>query len=401
MPPTEHAILGASSSHRWMECPGSIRLADPLPDDETSIYAAEGTVAHEIGETCLREGEPATAHIGETHEQDGFEIEVDQEMVGAVQEYVDYVRGQGFDPEHEGHFLEHRFNLAPLDPPRPMFGTADCTLWDEESGTLEIIDYKHGRGVTVDAVGNPQLRYYALGAVLELNVKPDLIRMTIVQPRGHHEDGTIRSDEITFEELIQFKKELWQAAEATTDPDAPLNPGDHCQFCKARAICPAQRDLAMEVAKTDFDTYTPPSPDSLTTEEMVKVLAVSSNLQSWLKDVEKHAISLLDRGEEVPGFKLVEGRSNRQWVDEEAADKYLRGKGLKVDERAPRKFVSPYAAEKALKKAGLLDSAQKLEELIEKPQGKPTLAPVDDKRPALPPSAQDDFKEEEVAEGKA
>lgn len=389
MPPTEHAILGASSSHRWMECPGSIRLAEPIPDEETSIYAAEGTVAHDLGERALTENVAAESFAGETYEVEGFEIEVTDEMTSAVQEYVDYVRARGFDSEHEGHFLEHRFNLAPLDPPRPMFGTADCTLWD--GSTLEIIDYKHGRGVTVDAVGNPQLRYYALGAVLELNVKPDLIRMTIVQPRGHHPDGIIRSDEITFAELIEFKKELFEAAEATTDPEAPLNPGDHCQFCKARAICPAQRDLAMEVAKTDFDTYTPPSPDSLTTEEMVKVLVVSSNLQSWLKDVEKHAISMMDRGEDVPGFKLVEGRSNRQWTDEEEADKYLRGKGLKVDERAPRKFVSPYAAEKALKKAGLLDSARKLDELIEKSQGKPTLAPVDDSRPALPPSAQDDF----------
>lgn len=397
MPPTTHASLGASSSHRWMACPGSVALSEGIPDS-TSPYAIEGTAAHDLGEMALAKGFDCDVWLGTEIKvterlEDGrievHHVEVTEEMCEAVQVYVDHVRKQ-HEAAGEGAelMLERKFDLSPLNPPGPMFGTSDAVIWAPTTRVLDISDYKHGQGVAVDATENSQLRYYALGAVVALNKKPDLIRMTIVQPRASHPAGIIRTDEMTWDELVSFKSELFAAGARTQEPDAPLVPGEHCRFCKAQAICPAQRKMAIEVAQSEFDVEPEPvltPAEQLTEEQLALVLEKADLIRNWLGAVESHVVSLLDRGQEVVGWKLVEGRSNRRWKDEEHVETVL--VGILGDEAHEKKLLSPAKAEKALKGIGTkLDP-----DLVEKPAGRPKLVPAHDARPALLPSAQDEF----------
>jgi len=396
MPPKRHAVLGASSSERWMACPGSVRMSEGQPDD-VSIYAIEGTAAHELAEYCLREGQDAADKVGDVYTipermPDGttqlHQIEVTEEMAEAVQVFLDHVRSRWDDADV---WLELAMSLKSLDPPEDMFGTGDVVIWHQgapppinEPSLLEIIDYKHGRGVVVDAIENSQLRYYALAAVVTLGLRPERIRMTIVQPRAPHPDGPIRSEEIDAAELVAFKRELFAAAEATQAPDAPLVVGDHCKFCRGLATCPAQKQHATEVTLAAFPEVEPPAPETLTPGDLAVVLAAKDGLSAWLAAVEAHARGLLERGEDVPGFKLVEGRKgHRKWADEEAADKWLARRKLKVAERYKRSLVSPAQAEKLMKQAG----TQLPDDLVTQADGKRKIAPAGDSRPALPPAA--------------
>lgn len=392
MPPTTHAKLGASSSHRWMNCAGSIRMSEGI-EDVGSDYAREGTAAHEVGERCLRHGTDAIAYldtiVAVEDEQGVHHFTVTEEMAEAVQVYVDHIRNRieelgGADAVTM--FVEHRFDLTPLNPPGPMYGTSDCTLWVPEARHLDVNDYKHGAGVAVDATENSQLMMYALGAVVELGKRPETIRVTITQPRGHHPAGIIRSYDFTWAELIAFKEELFDRARATEDPDAPLNPGEWCRFCPAAPTCPAKREQTQLVTQDMFDVVAPPeeagtlpAPENITDEQLAFILHNSGQVMDWLRSVEAHVMRRLERGK-FPGYKLVEGRSNRRWRDEDAVDTYLRGRGLKKDERYKSKLISPAQAEKALKGR---DGPPLPERLWEKPEGKPKLVPEHDKRPAL------------------
>lgn len=401
MAPTLHAKLGASSSHRWMNCPGSINASEGI-EDEGSDYAREGTAAHEVGERCLRHGTDAIVYLDTVvaveDEQGTHHFTVTEEMCEAVQVYVDHIRRRIGEMGGEGvvtMFVEHRFNLERLNPPGPMFGTSDCTLWCEATRHLDVNDYKHGAGVAVDATENSQLMMYALGAVVELNKRPETIRVTITQPRGHHPDGIIRSYDFTWDELVAFKEELFQRARDTEDPDAPRVAGEWCRFCPAIATCETKKAQANLVAQGAFDVVAPPeeeqelpAPGTLSDEQLSFVLHHSGQVMDWLRAVEAHVMGKLERGTDFPGYKLVEGRSNRRWKDEEATDKYLRGRGLKKDERFKMKLVSPAQAEKALKG---LDGPPLPERLWEKPTGKMKLVPESDKRPAIQRGAENVF----------
>jgi hypothetical protein len=378
MPPGAHATLGASSASRWMACPGSVRLSAGLPDHE-SPYAKEGTAAHDLAERALRKGLDPDVWLDT--EIDG--VLVTEEMVEAVRVYVDHVRRRA---EGKTLLLEHKFDLSPLNPPGPMFGTSDATVWCPTERVLDVIDYKHGQGVAVDASGNPQLRYYGLGAVLALGERPEVIRLTIVQPRAYHHAGVVRTDEMVFEDLVSFKRELMELAGRTIDQAAPLMAGDHCRFCKALPVCPEQKRLALEVAQGDFTVITPPAPETLTLDEIQTVLGAADQLRSWLGAVESHVFGLLDRGEEVPGWKLVDKRATRKWRDEADAETYLL-RELGSEDAYTRKPLSPAQAEKALKALKIkLD-----EEMVEKVSSGKKLAPDTDPRTARLPSAQEDF----------
>lgn len=409
MPPTTHAKLGASASHRWMNCPGSIQQSEGI-EDNSSKYAREGTAAHELGERILHQRMKLQG--GRAHDFIGVEIPVEyeeggetlvehwtvtEEMADAVQVYVDHVQSRideldALDEEGCEVFIEHRFNLAKLNPPGPMFGTSDCTIWHEGSRHLDVNDYKHGAGVAVDATENSQLMTYALGAVVEIGKRPDTIRVTITQPRGHHPEGIIRSYDFGWDELIAFKEELFEAARRTEEEDAPLVPGEWCRFCPAHATCPAKREQANLVAAGAFDVAPPagalPDPGDIGDEQLQFIMANAGQVMDWLRAVEAHVMARLERGEEFPGYKLVEGRSNRRWKDEEAVDKYLRGRGLKKGERYVSKLVSPAQAEKLLKP---LEGPDLPERFWEKPEGKLKLVPEADKRPAIQRVAQDVF----------
>lgn len=394
MPPTLHAILGASGSKRWMTCPGSVALSEGLPD-RTTFAATEGTAAHELGELALRANEDAASFIGSRIDVEGTEVEVTEEMAEAVQLYIDTVKAATFRPKPGNPhiavvgqlFLERQFSLEALNPPAPMFGTSDAIIWHEGEGHLHVLDYKHGRGVVVDAIGNPQLAYYALGAVLALEVVPQTITMTIVQPRASHRDGPVRSWTITFEELKAFKHQLFAAAELTQQPNAPIVPGDHCRFCRASPVCPAQKDRATALAQSEFEAFAPPAPATLSLDELVTVLNAADAFNEWLRSVESHALTLLEQGQEVPGWKLVEKRATRKWADEAAICQFLDEHMVARSEAYIEKLKSPAQLEALLKKQKI-----KLpEDLVVKQSSGLKMARDTDPRPAQLPSAQTDF----------
>lgn len=398
MPATEHAALGGSSAHRWMECPGSVRLSEEVPDRPTSEYAIEGSAAHELAEKCLVSGKHPDSFVdGEiVVEDDGQEhvVPVTEEMARAVSVYTEHVE-ERLAEGHDTFFVEMRVSLDRLDPPAPMFGTADAVWWDDETRTLDMVDYKHGRGVVVEVEENPQLMYYALGAVLELGVKPDTLRTTIVQPRADHEDGPVRSWTFGWDELVAFKEKLMAAAEATTAPDAPVGPvGSHCRFCPAKAICPAQHDNALVVAQDSFEVMEedgPPPPDTLTRDQHLQILQVGPILEDFIREVRQHVKERMERGEEFPEYKLVQKRARRYWKDEDEARAWMEEQGIDPDRKKTR---SPYQAEQAAKE---LDDVEVPEEMWEKKSSGLKLVHESNPREAVTPAllAADAFAEEE------
>jgi hypothetical protein len=385
MPPGQHSELGASSSDRWMNCPGSVALSRGLPDS-TSSYATEGTAAHDLSERALRTGLDCLVWLDTEIPVAGQHVLVTEEMAEAAQVYVDYVRGR---VETGAELLiEQKFDLGKLNPPGPMFGTADAVLWWPKTRTLEICDYKHGQGVVVEAVENSQFAYYALGAVLKLGKKPKLIRMTVAQPRAYHPAGPVRSHEFTYEQLVDFKRELFARAELAMQDNAPLAAGDHCRWCKVAAKCPERLRVASELAQSEFGVevaVAPPKPELLTTEQLVGILQHKDAIEKWLEEVYSYAFKALERGEELPGYKLVDKRSSRKWKDEEEAERVVGN--LLGEEAYTRKFVSPAQAEKLLK--GF--STKLPERLVEKVSSGKKLAPDSDPRTAKLPAAQEDF----------
>lgn len=370
-----HAVLGASASHRWLNCPGSVALSEGIPGT-TSPHAEEGTRAHELLEAKLRQNDSAITAALTAARQAGDDID---ELINAVSVAVDHVRGL------EGaKMYEERVDLEALNPPGPMYGTVDVAVWNAGTGTLEIVDYKHGQGVVVEVEDNTQLAFYALGMILRLRVKPELIRCTVVQPRAHHQDGPVRTMEMSWDEMKAFKDRLIAGAEAAMSDDPQVGPvGDHCRWCKAKAICPAQRDNAMELAQIEFDVVDNepllPAPAGLDPDHLSLILTRAGLVEDWLAAVRQYAHDLIDAGEEVPGYKLVEGRRSRQWQDEEAAEAWLRQR-FKVAEVFTKKLASPAQAEKLVKGRARLEIP---EEMILVVGGKPKLAPADSPKPAL------------------
>jgi hypothetical protein len=377
-----------------MNCPGSIALSEGLPEPADSEASILGTCAHELVEECLTNGEDASYYLGEYVTAKNEARLVDAAMVAGVQMMLDEVRTirdeYAADDCGTEMMVEARFDLSPLNPPGPMFGTGDVVIWVPSKKLLHVIDYKNGSGVVVEAKGNPQLRYYALGASVHLKKVPDEVIVTIVQPNADHPDGPIRSDFFLREDLIEFKRELFEAAAKTQEPGAPIRPGKWCRWCKAHAVCPAQMNLAQETAMVVFeddaictDEVTPLT--TLTLEDISNVLQHAPVVMDWLRKVEAHALELAEKGTDIPGYKLVTGRSNRRWTDPEAASKYLQRKGYRLAERTTQKLVSPKQAEVLLKSKG--HDLGYISKFWEKPEGKAKLAPDQDSRPALPPAA--------------
>jgi len=383
MPPTTHARLGASSAHRWMKCAGAPRLESQMPDT-TSVYAIEGSAAHAVAESCLRNGTDPNDSVGGYIAVGGTDeaVLVTQEMADAVSVFVQYVRSLMAAPGAKYEF-ELRVSLADLKPPQPMYGTADAVVWQPEAsgGTLIVADFKYGQGVLVEAENNPQLMYYALGAVLSFRVRPSQIVLAVVQPRAEHEDGPVRTATISWDDLVAFRRELMDAARAATEPDAPVGPvGDHCKFCRAKAICPAQRSTAVAVAQSEFDALPaagPPPPEALTQDQLVEVLSKAHYIEDWLASVREYAKRQLEQGKEVPGWKLVAKRATRRWADEAAAEAFLRKK-YRVADIFRKTLISPAQAEKL--------GAVPAELIVAKSSGY-NLAPESNPRPAITPGA--------------
>ena len=350
-----HSHIGASSAHRWMNCPGSVALYDQLTCRRTSEYAAVGTAAHTICERCLREGKEPLSFLGQTIDVDGDMVEVTEDMVSATTIYVAQVR---LDQHRHGGKLvvEQSFDLSWLHP--GMFGRNDASLLpDQVFGTLRVYDYKNGR-MPVAAENNPQLMYYALGALGEKNLMSvETVEMTIVQPHAIGKD-VIDTWACPVEGVYDWaQKVLKPAAEATEAPDAKLAEGDWCVFCEAAAICPLRAKAALALldpVTDDAPVATLPAVKALTPERLGLLSAFfqSEPFTSWVKSLAAEEQARLAAGEIIPGRKLVETTSlgNRRWTDEEAVTREFAELG---GELLTTKLKSPAAVEKLLASRGV------------------------------------------------
>ena len=363
-----------------MNCPGSLNAEAPFPN-ESSPYAELGTAAHELGEFCLVNGhEDAFAFIGEEH--NGHKV--DDNMARAVQVYIDYIRDVAAT-EPSLRRYEKRFSLDKLDPPMPMFGTADCIIYGKETGTLYVIDYKHGQGIAVEVADNEQLKYYALGGILEIGDKAPVNKVVtvVVQPRAMHHDGPVREYSYTRDDIMDFGTDLIDAAHASMKPDAPRISGTHCTFCLAAGTCSALRNNALEIAQDEFGTVR--NINDLSPQEIADFLQRVPLIEEWIKSLRRHANNILDAGAELPGYKLVEKRPTRRWRVEEEFVAWATEEGLDDDDIYEKKLKSPPQIERVVGKKNLPASL-----VIAVSSGTSMVADTDN-RPAVALLAADEF----------
>ncbi len=366
-----HSPIGASSMYRWAECPGSVALSEGIVS-ESSAYAEEGTEAHELGATWLKGN-------GKTPECD------DDEMLDNVRIYVDYVFGL-LDAKCK-LYVEHGFDLSEVYP--GAYGTNDAAVYNPKTKTLHVIDLKYGAGIYVSARNNPQLRYYALGALLELQKEGHEIQtvvMTIVQPRCTTIEGAARSETIDAIDLMEFAADLVMYAARTAESNAPLKAGDHCRFCPAIIKCPEVQNVKQLVAKSEF-AKTTPAEGSVPPDALAKALKAIPILEALVKRIDAYAYQEARAGRPVPGYKLVEKRANRKWFNETEVSLFLGG--LKVgddDIFEPKKVRTPAQMEKKLP-----SHYSMLEKFVTKESSGLVLVPIEDKRPAFKPDAKKEF----------
>lgn len=364
-----HALWSASSTAANLACPGRLALTEHYRDKESEA-AAWGTACHQVAEEALREQRNAVFYLGQTIRTKAFSFDFDEEMAETTQVYLDYVRQR---QESGGELqIEQRFRLDDLNPPLPAGGTADAVLWFPAEGLLEVVDLKCGRGVVVEAKGNAQARTYAIGAVLaRSDVRPKMVRSTIVQPRAGHRDGTIRSETIEVLDLYDWTTELLAGMEETAEArrtfqaggvtdewaETWLRPGDSaCKFCPATATCPALKKKAMEKARVVFDgveTGGANAPDSLMPEEIADILDHADLIESWLNAVRAYAHEQVSLGVNIPGYILVPKTARGKWKDDATvrAALLLEFDLADVDILDEPKMKTPAAVKKILKDA--------------------------------------------------
>lgn len=379
---SSHAFLSPSASHRWLNCPPSAKLCAALPD-QTSPYAAQGTDAHEL---CAYLVEKALGRdVKDPTESLSY---YDAEMQTCAEGYTEFVM-QEYElakqtcPDTDV-LIEQKVDFSKWV--EGGTGTADCILLSD--GTAEIIDYKHGLGVMVSAEseefgGNPQLMCYALGLIDMFDgiYNIDTIRMAIYQPRRDN----VSICQMSKDDLMKWAEEtLAPTAILATKGEGEFKAGDHCQFCKVKATCRKRAEYNLEMAKYDFEV-----PATLEDHEIEAILMKVDQLTSWAEDVKEYALNQALQGKEYEHFKVVEGRSNRKYTDENAVAFAVKDAGFDPYEK---KLLGITAMTSLLGK-------KKFDELLGgltmKPPGKPTLVSKSDKRPAMKNTAQEDFNVKE------
>ncbi|HEY7680681.1 MAG TPA: DUF2800 domain-containing protein, partial [Terriglobia bacterium] len=314
--PSGHAKLSASSAERWMTCPGSVALSQGLPN-VSSAYAAQGTAAHYIAAARQKTGVRADVWLGKTALVEGHEVKLDDELVEAVQEFLDYIEANE-QPGDEAH-VEQSFTsaMSKLDP--EFGGSTDYVNWRASERLLRVVDYKHGAGVPVDVDDNKQLKYYALGALLSNpQYNAETVELVIAQPRCEHEQGRIRPYKFPAFDLIDYAAELQAAAARTREFGADLVPSKKaCKFCPANGAhkCPALDQATHALIASDFGIV---PAENYSREQIAEFLEKAPLVEARISAIREFAYQAVCRGEEIPGWKLVEKRAIRKWADEDA-----------------------------------------------------------------------------------
>ena len=371
----KHAVLSASSSERWLNCPPSARLCEAY-EDKGSDYAAEGTDAHSLCEFRLKKalGIPADDPI---ENLSWYNEEMEDCAAGYaayVSELLETAKQTCADPVV---MIEQRVDFSRWV--KEGFGTADCIVIAD--GVLNICDYKNGQGCLVLADRNPQMMLYALGAleIFDGIYDIDTVRMTIYQPRK----SNISVYEMDKADLYEWaNSELTQKAQLAYEGQGSFSCGEWCRFCKAKAECRERAEANLALARYEFQT-----PALLADEEIADILGKVDALTAWASDVKEYALQQAISGTAFPGWKLVEGRSNRKYTSEAAVAAAVEGAGFNPYEK---KLLGITAMQKLLGKSRF---EELLAPYIEKPQGRPTLVRSSDKRPEWN-TAKNDFMEE-------
>ena len=371
----KHAVLSASSSERWLNCPPSARLCEAY-EDKGSDYAAEGTDAHTLCEYRLKQalGIPTEDPIENLSWYNEEMEECAAGYAAYVVELLETAKQTCSDPVV---MIEQRVDFSRWV--QEGFGTADCILIAD--GVLNIVDYKHGKGVEVSAEGNTQLSLYSLGALEIFDGIYDIDRVCvhIFQPRK----SNVVSSMMDKADLYQWADtELTEKAQLAYEGQGSFSCGEWCRFCKAKAECRERAEANLALARYEFQ-----SPALLDDEEIADILGKVDALTAWASDVKEYALQQAISGKEWTGWKLVQGRSNRKYTSEAAVATTVEGAGFDPYER---KVLGVTAMQKMLGKTRF---EELLAPYIEKPQGKPTLVPESDKRPAMN-TAKNDFMEE-------
>ena len=398
--PGTHATLSASSAYRWLNCPASVRLTVGM-EDTAGEAAAEGSLAHAICELKLRKQfiEPMgprkySAALKKLQADPHYSAE----MLEGQELYFDHINGLFLERTDRPYItVEQKVDFSHYVP--EGFGTADCIIIG--GGILDVVDYKFGKGIPVEAEDNPQLKLYALGALERYGMMypVDTVRLHIVQPRA----GGVRSWETTREELEAWGASIVPVARSAYDGTGPCVCGDWCDkgFCKLRATCRVRNtelltadftDTVGTLKTADSADVIGKLPPELTDEEIGQALTYAKRVKAWLSDLEEYALSACLAGKTIPGWKAVEGRSTRTITDTDAAFAAIVASGTDEALLYERKPLTLTALEKLI-------GAKRLPEIIgqyiDKPRGKPTLVPETDKRPAYN-SPEDDFADGDI-----
>ncbi|MBR6041499.1 MAG: DUF2800 domain-containing protein [Paludibacteraceae bacterium] len=382
----QHAILSASGSHRWLHCTPSALLEKDVPDSG-SDYAREGSLAHAYCAKALKES-LGIGTKGEDIEIEELQDYFTDEMPGHVETYTDIVLGKFEEAKKSTPdavlMVEQRLDFSKYIP--EGFGTGDAIIVAD--GTLEICDFKYGKGVEVSAIANSQMMIYALGAYERFSdeYRIERVRMTIIQPRI----GNLSEYELEIDQLLYWADNvLTPTAKKAIKGEGEQVAGDWCQFCKVKCQCKALAKRCTE----DFDALqeSGTTAELMTNDDIARLLPKLSDIKKWAEAVGEYALDRALKGDKFPGYKLVEGRSIRKIIDEEAAASKLTAEGFDADNLyKPRALKGITDLEGIVGKKNL---ATLLDGILVKPQGKPALVPESDKRPPLNSnSAESDFE---------
>ncbi len=360
--------------YRWAECPGSVKLSEGIPNI-SSKYAEEGTLAHELAAKLLLEG---VADFPSEEMEEAVRLYVGEVLNAAKPKPLD--RDGSLTYEHK-LLVEHKFDLSKLYP--GLFGTSDAVVYEKKDKVLRVFDFKYGAGLGVEVKGNPQLMYYGLGALMSLGLPCITVELVVVQPRFPHREGPVRRWLFDAVEIIDFAADLVEKARATTMPSPVLKAGEHCKFCRAKAICPELSKDAQAMAKRDFAT----DVKTLAPEKLSEILSKLDLLETWIGGVKEYAYNEAMAGRPPPGFKLVQKRAMRKWADEKEAELKLLSK-LTLEQITVSKLKSPAQVEKFLEK----QERFVIDNLTVKESSGVVLVPRSDSRPEINVSkAQIDF----------